>query len=415
MENTDMDGSTLEASLQNQFIQNHFAEAENGPTETNSDLVYGFTGIGAANIGNILETQEYDSMMMGGEPHETVQLHLPLDATNNLAMAPQFDGNFATQYFPDTYSEMQALPVPYTADLPYEDPGGTETDLFGGEFSEAVPIDLPTQEAQEEEAESSDSEKRDKKRRKKKRRDKRKREHREGESKKERKERRKREKALKRKRKEEGLKNSMNSASKRRRRQEEEDEGSEFDVAEVVDEAGDGTILSDAGSSDGGMVQTWQERTRPSNRSKHPRAITRQMQDKAKEYVNVMEEALQKDVERNQAGQPALTRLQVASKIFQEALKPAVKEFVISEGILKVLDGWTDRLPDGSYPNLTLTKKVFEAVLQLQPKIDSLEVFRNLNMGKKVVDVLGPNPLWMVDSELKEKAREIKKRWDTLL
>eukprot|EP00916_Digyalum_oweni_P026224 GHVL01043114.1.p1 GENE.GHVL01043114.1~~GHVL01043114.1.p1 ORF type:complete len:387 (+),score=108.20 GHVL01043114.1:60-1220(+) len=138
---------------------------------------------------------------------------------------------------------------------------------------------------------------------------------------------------------------------------------------QVIDEEDD--IPPDEESDDGrpNIAGGWRQSTKKGSRKKNDGAIFQKMQEQAHKYVELMRKAGDEDKQKNREGKPAIHRMQLATSVFREVVKPVMKEHVIAEGIFGVLDQWTDRLPDGSNPNLTLTKKVFDAILALQPKV----------------------------------------------
>ena len=118
-------------------------------------------------------------------------------------------------------------------------------------------------------------------------------------------------------------------------------------------------------------------------------------------FIARLTDAAKKDMEHNKNKEPAIEKLKLLPEFLDKAQKLEWQEYLMDEGILKVIRDWLKPLPDGSLPNQKIRTELFKTLNFLPVTQDYLEESGGLG---KVLTFLAKHPL---ESDANRKFLEI--------
>ncbi|KAI5190938.1 transcription factor SPN1 [Nematocida minor] len=123
------------------------------------------------------------------------------------------------------------------------------------------------------------------------------------------------------------------------------------------------------------------------------------------EILEELERAWEVDFQANEAGKPALEKLNTVDSVYGKLLKRKNQQELLDSGVLSSLKKWLEPLPDKSLPHEDVKKSVFEILLHLTPEVEHLQ---ESGIGK-IVLFYSKNPY--EKKPIKRLARQLILKW----
>ena len=125
--------------------------------------------------------------------------------------------------------------------------------------------------------------------------------------------------------------------------------------------------------------------------------------------IQEMEAAYLSDLESNQLGKPAISKLQIVNKVLLKLKNPVFAGYFLDKGGLEQFHSFLKRLPDGSWPLSQVRVQVLQALLSLPYNEHHLKYTK---LGKTLTALQHSKGEY---EENKKIIQEIKDRWSRIV
>ena len=98
-----------------------------------------------------------------------------------------------------------------------------------------------------------------------------------------------------------------------------------------------------------------------------------EVQQRAKQLIDRMQDAITRDRENNKIGKPALNRLMMLDEVLQTLKIFPVQQIFLEEDGCSVLSEWLDVMPDNTFPNINLVEALLSCINDLHLDMGQLE------------------------------------------
>ena len=126
----------------------------------------------------------------------------------------------------------------------------------------------------------------------------------------------------------------------------------------------------------------------------------------AKDVLEKMLDAYDRDIESNKQGKPGLMKLMISNEIFTNLRKKDLQELFLDRGGLSAFSKWLSRLPDGTFPNYNLVEGVLYCLDGIKMNENSLENSDLLDVIKNYSEGHAKMPA------LQKLAKTIEEKWN---
>jgi transcription factor SPN1 len=125
--------------------------------------------------------------------------------------------------------------------------------------------------------------------------------------------------------------------------------------------------------------------------------------------IQSMQEAANNDIEANESGLPALSKLKMLDKVIKFLKVSKHHELFLQMNGCVTLGRWLSQLPDGSFPSNPLRKGLLEAIQDIRIEVDNLT---SSSLGKAVMAIFkNPNET----AQIKKLAKSLIDKWSRMI
>jgi len=177
------------------------------------------------------------------------------------------------------------------------------------------------------------------------------------------------------------------------------------DTTEGGEEGGD--ILSDEERAPGrvGLI----DQLIKTGKSRRGRVDEHQIDDEVQQLKIEMKRAYEHDQRSNQAGKPALAKLKMLDRVVNFLKRSSVLNAWTEDGGMNVICLWLQKLPDGSYPNMSIRTKLLDCLPDMPVEVSQL---KESGVGRVIMDMVN-DPL--ETPENKKIARGLVTKWSRII